>query len=192
MAAEPTLTRIVHQLRGNPLGRALIRSYRTARHLWSWTLPKLSSRRQGGRLEIGDGTYRLGPGIVITASHGGVVEIGEFVTLRRLLTIHARERIAIGDHSRIGEMVTIRDHNHFSELDDAPGDKKGFHSAPVVIGRNVWVGVKATITPGVTIGDNAIVGANAVVTKDVPPNSVVGGVPAKVIRTFGAAGGGDS
>ena len=54
-----------------------------------------------------------------------------------------------------------------------------------MIGKNVWVGVKATITPGVTIGDNAIVGANAVVTKDVPANSVVGGVPAKVIRTFG-------
>ena len=54
--------------------------------------------------------------------------------------------------------------------------------APIVLGRNVWVGSNSTILAGVTIGDNAVVAAGAVVTKDVPDNVIVGGVPAKVIR----------
>lgn len=180
-------TPLAQRLRRNTAGLALIRAYRTVRRWHSWLLPAFAARRQGGRLSIGDGTYRLGPGIVVSASHGGTVRIGEFVTLRRLLTIHARQRVEIGDHSRIGEMVTIRDHNHYSELPDAPGSKKGFHCAPVIIGRNVWIGVKATITPGVTIGDHAIVGANAVVTRDVPPACVVAGVPARIVRRLGVA-----
>ena len=53
---------------------------------------------------------------------------------------------------------------------------------PVISGRNVWVGANVSILPGVTIGDNAVVGAGAVVTKDVPENTIVGGVPARVIR----------
>jgi acetyltransferase-like isoleucine patch superfamily enzyme len=179
-----SLTMLASTLKRNALGQGLIKLYRFARHQSSWSLLKWKARREGGRLEIGEGTYRLGAGIIVSASHGGEVKIGKFVTLRRLITIHARQRIEIGDYSRIGEMVTIRDHNHFSELPDAPGEKKGFHAAPVVIGKNVWVGVKVTITPGVTIGDNAVVGANAVVTKDVPPNTVVGGIPAKPIRTL--------
>ena len=54
--------------------------------------------------------------------------------------------------------------------------------APIVIGENVWIGANATVTPGVTIGDSAVVAAGAIVTKDVPPNVIVGGVPAKIIR----------
>jgi len=178
-------TDIVDKMRRNPLGLFLIASYRRIRYLASWGWPLLVARRQGGRLVIGAGTYRLGPGVVVSASHGGTVNLGSFVTLRRLITIHARERIDIGDWSRIGEMVTIRDHNHYTEMPGAPGEKKGFHASPVTIGRNVWIGVKATIMPGVTIGDNSIIGANAVVTKDVPENSVAVGVPARVVKQFG-------
>ena len=64
----------------------------------------------------------------------------------------------------------------------APEDRQTTYPAPIVLGKNVWVGSNSTILQGVTIGDNAVVGAGAVVTKDVPENTIVGGVPAKVIR----------
>ena len=56
--------------------------------------------------------------------------------------------------------------------------------AKVTLGKNVWVGAHATILPGVTVGDNAVIAAGAVVTKDVPANTVVAGVPAKIIKTI--------
>lgn len=63
-----------------------------------------------------------------------------------------------------------------------PEERQDLISAPVVIGNNVWIGSNATILPGVTIGDNAVVAAGAVVTKDVPVNTVVAGVPAKIMK----------
>ena len=56
--------------------------------------------------------------------------------------------------------------------------------APIHIGRNVWIGANATVLPGVTVGDGAVVAAGAVVTKDVAPNTIVGGVPAKLIKSI--------
>lgn len=61
----------------------------------------------------------------------------------------------------------------------------GMYPAPVRLGNNVWVGAHATILAGVTVGDNAVVAAGAVVTKDVPANAVVGGVPARIIKMIG-------
>ncbi len=62
---------------------------------------------------------------------------------------------------------------------EEPLARRGFETAPIKIGRNVWVGAKATILMGVTIGDNAIVGANSVVTRDVPAGATVAGAPAR-------------
>lgn len=86
--------------------------------------------------------------------------------------------ITIGEGSLIGHNVVLATLNH--EMD--PEHRKDLHPAPIKIGRHVWIGANATVCPGVTIGDGAVVAAGAVVTKDVPANAVVGGVPAKLIR----------
>lgn len=86
--------------------------------------------------------------------------------------------IAIGDGCQIGHNVVLATLNHQED----PQRRRETIPAPIVIGKNVWIGANATVTPGVTIGDGAIVAAGAVVTRDVPPNTVAGGVPARVIR----------
>lgn len=75
--------------------------------------------------------------------------------------------------------------NHGLEAEE---ERHDLFPAPIHIGRNVWIGANATVLPGVTIGDHAVIAAGAVVTKDVPANTVVGGVPAKVIRMMDGAG----
>lgn len=89
--------------------------------------------------------------------------------------------ITIGDGSLIGHGSTLTTLNHSID----PARRADMTPAPIVIGRNVWLGASVTVVPGVTIGDGAIVGAGAVVTKDVPAHTIVGGVPAKVIRATG-------
>ena len=89
--------------------------------------------------------------------------------------------ITIGDGALIGHGSTLTTLNH-SVDPDRRGDMV---PAPIVIGRKVWLGASVTVVPGVTIGDGAIVGAGAVVTRDVPPNAIVAGVPAKLIRETG-------
>ena len=88
--------------------------------------------------------------------------------------------IFIDDGALIGHGVVLATLDH----DMAPSKRQQLHPAPIKIGKNVWVGANATITKGVTIGDGAIVAAGAVVNKDVPANTVVGGVPARVIKTI--------
>ena len=86
--------------------------------------------------------------------------------------------ISIGEGTLIGHNVVLATLNH----DMDPEHRKDLHPAPIKIGKHVWIGSNATVCPGVTIGDGAVVAAGAVVTKDVPANAVVGGVPAKLIR----------
>lgn len=84
----------------------------------------------------------------------------------------------MGDGCQIGHNVVFATLNH----DIAPERRANTYPAPIVLGKNVWIGSNSTILQGVTIGDNAIVAAGAVVTKDVPANTIVGGVPAKIIK----------
>ena len=96
-------------------------------------------------------------------------------------------RIVIGENCLTGKWVTISDNNHgttdFETLHVAPGKRKLFTKGPIIIGNSVWIGDKASILGGVTIGDGAVVAANSVVTKDVPAYSVVAGNPAILIKT---------
>lgn len=86
--------------------------------------------------------------------------------------------IKIGDGVLIGHNVVLATLNH----DINPRKRSDMHPAPIVIGNNVWIGANVTVVPGVTIGDGAVIGAGAVVTRDVPPNVVVGGIPATIIK----------
>lgn len=86
--------------------------------------------------------------------------------------------IIIGDGTFIGHNVVLATLNHGL----MPEDRGTTYPAPIMIGKNVWIGANATVLQGVTIGDNAVIAAGAVVTKDVLENTIVGGVPAKVIK----------
>ena len=91
--------------------------------------------------------------------------------------------ITIGEGSLIGHGCTLTTLNHAVD----PRRRADMLPAPIVVGRKVWLGASVTVVPGVHIGDGAIVGAGAVVTKVVPANTIVAGVPARVIRPTGYA-----
>lgn len=114
--------------------------------------------------------------------------IKDGVTTNPNIHIGAINKIIIGKKVLIGANVLITDHYHgriiTEELIFPPGKRKLYSKGPVIIEDNVWIGENVAILPGVTIGKNAIIGVNSVVTKDVPPNSVVGGNPARVIKSL--------
>jgi acetyltransferase-like isoleucine patch superfamily enzyme len=106
--------------------------------------------------------------------------VGENVFINSGCRFQDQGGITIGDGSLIGHNVVLATLNH----DLHPERRAGIHPAPIVLGSNGWIGSNATVLPGVTIGDGAVVAAGAVVTKDVPANTIVGSVPAKVIRAI--------
>ncbi len=88
--------------------------------------------------------------------------------------------ITLEDEVLIGPRVNLITENH--PLD--PGDRRALVTKPIVIKRNAWIGAGATILPGVTIGENAVVAAGAVVSKDVPDDVIVTGIPARILKTI--------
>jgi len=109
---------------------------------------------------------------------GKNITIGKNVFLNTGCSFQDRGGINIGDGSMIGMNVTIATLNHGLPLET----RNTTYPFPVIIGKNVWIGSNATILPGVKIEDNSVVAAGAVVTKDVPRNTVVAGVPAKAVK----------
>lgn len=109
---------------------------------------------------------------------GKNITIGKNVFFNTGCSFQDRGGIRIGDGSMIGMNVTISTLNHGLPLEK----RHTTFSSPVIIGNNAWIGSNATILPGVTIGNNAVVAAGAVVSKEVPENAVVAGVPAKVVK----------
>lgn len=111
---------------------------------------------------------------------GKNITLGKRIFINAGCTFQDQGGVVIGDDSLIGHNVVLATLNH----DLSPARRADMHPAPIVIGRNVWIGSNATILPGVTIGDNAVVAAASVVTKDVPGNTVVVGSPARVVRSL--------
>jgi len=111
----------------------------------------------------------------------GKLDIGDHVIFGHHVTIGVERSVTIGNDCLIAEMVSIRDHDHEFENSTVVMRRQGARVAPVIIGDDVWLGSKATITSGVSIGSHSIVAAGAVVTTDVEPWTIVGGVPARKI-----------
>ena len=112
------------------------------------------------------------------ADFGKNISVGEGVFINACCHFQDHGGVTLDDGCQIGHNVVFATLNH--EL--LPERRNVTHPAPIVLGKKVWVGSNATILQGVTIGDNAVVAAGAVVTKDVPANTIVGGVPARVIK----------
>ena len=113
----------------------------------------------------------------------GNVTIGDYTRIGIHSTIIGP--VCIGQHVNLAQGVVVTALNHNYEDVSKRIDKQGVSTKPVVIGDDVWIGANSVVLPGVTIGNHCVVAAGAVVTKDVPDNTLVGGVPAKILKTLG-------
>lgn len=110
---------------------------------------------------------------------GKNITIGENVFFNSGCKFQDQGGIIIEDGALIGHNVMLATLNHCM----IPEQRANLEPAPIHIGKNVWIGANAMVLPGVTVGDGAVVAAGAVVTKDVPENAIVGGIPAKQIKS---------
>lgn len=146
------------------------------------------------RIDVGSGVY-IGSGVQLTAwrragaqSFSPKITIGSGASIGDESQVTAINSIEIGEGVLTGKKVLITDNSHGDvsshpeEASMRPLDRPLYSKGPVRIGRNVWIGEKASIMPGVTIGEGAIIGANSVVTSDIPPYSIAVGAPAKVVK----------
>lgn len=127
-----------------------------------------------------DESFRIFP--PFTADFGKNITVGRNVFFNSGCRLQDHGGIFVGDNVLFGHNVVLATLDH--DLD--PARRSLLHCAPIHIGNDVWVGANATITKGVTVGDGAVIAAGAVVTRDVPPRTVVGGVPAKVLKEIDA------
>jgi len=135
-----------------------------------------------GRIAIGERVHFVAatvPTELVTFT-GGVLTIGPRTFVNYGCSFAATERVAIGADCLFGPYVNVTD-NDFHDLRDRSRQPA---SQPVTIGDHVWIGTRALILPGIAIGDGAVIGAGSVVTRDVPPNGVVAGNPARLLRVL--------
>ncbi len=115
------------------------------------------------------------------ADFGKNIHFGEDVFVNACCHFQDHGGVFLGDGCQVGHGVVFATLNHGT----APSERAHTVPAPIVLGRRVWVGAGVVIVPGVTVGDDAIIAAGAVVTKDVPPRTLVAGIPARPVKTLG-------
>ncbi|QLG87785.1 acyltransferase [Chitinibacter bivalviorum] len=132
-------------------------------------------------IHFGEGAY-IYPGLYLETQETGHITLGDQVVISRGVHLVSHCKIEIGAGSMLGEYSSVRDANH--QRDPKLSLRHaGFSKAPIIIGKEVWIGRGAIILPGVRIGDGATIAANAVVTRDVAAGATVAGVPAKPLKT---------
>lgn len=148
-----------------------------------WGVPAINNQ---GQLLIGD-RVRLASGVStleLSVGPHGTLQIGDRVLINHGCSIGATKLVRIGERCNIGSQSILID-NAFHELDPDRRDQQP-DSAPVVLEDNVWLAARVIVLPGVTIGKNSVVGAGSVVTRDLPPDVLAAGIPAKVVRPLRA------
>ena len=158
--------------------------------------------RWGGRLQV-DGIAFVGPGVKLeigrnarvvlgrwswighdckVRAHEGEVRIGAKTVLGQECTISSFKHVSIGRECIVADRVMLIDFDHGVVEVERPIRLQGIYKRDVRVGHNVWIGYGACFLRGVTVGDNAVIGTYAVVTRDVPDDAVMGGIPARVLR----------
>jgi len=174
--------------RWGPLARTAMDRIRAA--LWRLRGASLGEKTRVGRGCVIERPWGLATGARVQIEHGAHIKLVDdharitlgaatFIGFGSELDVELE--LHIGSHVLIAPGCFITDHSHH-HAPDVPIDAQGTHSQTVRIGNDVWLGAHAVVLPGVTIGDGAIVGAGAVVTRDVPPRTIVAGVPARPLR----------
>lgn len=141
-----------------------------------YILLKSIAKSCGDAVAVYSNTYLLNP---------QNMELGSNVTIQPMTYIEASGGVSIGSDTSIAHGVSIMSETHNTDEREIPFKCQGMTYKPVTIGEDVWIGAKATILAGITIGNKAIIGANSVVTKDVPDYAIVVGAPAKIIKYRG-------
>jgi acetyltransferase-like isoleucine patch superfamily enzyme len=145
----------------------------------------LQRLRSGGLIRLNDSQYCeinevIGRTLKLSQQLNTATDISSIVFINHACSFLDMGGITLEDDVLIGPKVNLITENH--PLD--PSDRKALMTKPIVIKCNAWIGAGATILPGVTIGENSVVAAGAVVSKNVPANTVVRGIPAKIIKTI--------
>lgn len=135
----------------------------------------------GDNVSLLDGTIIECTGVLNNIGEGLI--IGNRVGIAQNCFIQVRGKVEIGNDVILGPNVSIFSENHKFEIPNVPISKQGVSRKGVIIEDGCWIGTRAVILDGVTLGHNSIVAAGSVVTKNVLPNSIVGGVPARLIKT---------
>lgn len=183
------------------LARNRMLTPRYARLLWRYLWRRLLTR--AGRRWVSEGPFFLGKGLELKIEprgqirfgrfvwigdgtkircHEGAVEIGAKTVMGQECTISAYQRVRIGEQCVIADRAMFIDFDHGVVEVERPIRLQGIYKRDVEVGNNVWIGYGACVLRGVSVGDNSVIGTNAVVTKDVPANAVVAGIPARIIR----------
>jgi acetyltransferase-like isoleucine patch superfamily enzyme len=162
---------------------------------WRWETDGPVFFGKGLELQIAKrGTIRFGRFVWIgdrtkIRCHEGEVIVGEKSVLGQECTISAYRHVRIGEQCVIADRAMFIDFDHGVVEVERPIRLQGIYKRDVDVGSNVWVGYGACVLRGVRIGDNSVIGTNSVLTKDIPANAVVGGVPARLLRMRDAPSG---